>query len=163
LARSILSRWLSCRLVVVVDMPLLFETGFWVLTRPRVLVRCSEETQVKRVMERDGLDKSGARARVEAQAPPEGKAARSHCVLDNEGTVQELKEAASRLLVWGVDGGEEEEEGEGKKENKGNERRRRKRRKRGLLFRGCLWHLLLTPPALAAAVAVIVAMCVTLR
>lgn len=145
-------------------MPLLFETGFWVLTRPRVLVRCSEETQVKRVMERDGLDESGARARVEAQAPPEGKAARSHCVLDNEGTVQELKEAASRLLVWGVDGGEEEEEeGEGKKENKGNERRRRKRRKRGLLFRGCLWHLLLTPPALAAAVAVIVAMCVTLR
>lgn len=156
LIRSILARWLSCTLVVVVDMPLLFETGFWVLTRPRVLVRCEKETQVKRVMERDGLSEGAARARVAAQAPPESKAARSHCVLDNDGTVGELKEAASRLLVWGVE--KEKEKEDGGKEGRGQ---RKRRRKRGLLFRGCLWHLLLTPPALAAAVAVVVALCVT--
>lgn len=154
LLKSLLSRWLSCRLVVVVDMPLLYETGFWVLTRPRVLVRCERETQVRRVMERDGLSEAAARSRVAAQAPPEGKAARSHCVIDNDGSVEELREAAARVLVWGG------KEGEGKKEE-GKKRRRRERR--GLLFRGSLWHALLAPPALAAAVAVAVALCVTLR
>ena len=167
LLRSLLAAWLSCRLVVVVDMPLLFETGFWRLTRPRVLVRCDRETQVRRVMARDGLSEGAARARVAAQAPPEGKAARSHCVLDNDGTVEELREAAARVLVWGGGGGGDGGDGEGgerdgkKKEDEAaaaSAKRRplRRRKKRGLLFRGSLWHALLTPPALAAAVSVAV-------
>lgn len=142
-------------------MPLLYETGFWMLTRPRVLVRCEREAQVRRVMARDGLSEAAARSRVAAQAPPEGKAARSHCVLDNDGTVEELREAAARVLVWG-----EAKEGEGKKrweEEEKEPRQRWRRRRGGLLFRGSLWHALLTPPALAAAVAVAVALCVTLR
>ena len=154
LLKLILANWLSCRLVVVIDMPLLFETGFWVLTRPRVLVRCEEETQVLRIMARDGLDEESARARVAAQAPPEGKAARSHCVLANDGTLEELREIAASVLVWG--GGAEREKGA---------KQRPRRERRGILFRRSLWHALLTPPALAAAVAVAVAvaLCVTLR
>lgn len=160
LVGSLLAAWLSCRLVVVVDMPLLFESGFWVLTRPRVLVRCDREEQVRRVVSRDGLSEPAARARVAAQAPPEGKAARSHCVLDNDGTVEELREAAARELVWGEGGGKGEREGN---EGATKRRERPRRRKRGLLFRGSLWHSLLTPPALAVAVAVAVALRVTLR
>ena len=159
--KSILTNWLSCKLVVVVDMPLLYETGFWVLTRPRVLVSCAEETQIKRVMSRDGLDEAAARARVAAQAPPEGTAARSHCILENDAGIEELKEVASRLLVWGEREGGGSESGEDKGSKWQQQRRRKK--KKGLLFRGSLWHALLTPPALAAAVAVVVALCVTLR
>jgi hypothetical protein len=100
-------------------MALLYESGFWALTRPRVLVRCERETQVRRAMARDGLDEAAARARVAAQAPPEGKARRSHCVLDNDGTVEELREAAARVLVWGE--GEGEREGAGRNgEGEGN-------------------------------------------
>ena len=157
-------------------MALLYESGFWALTRPRVLVRCERETQVRRAMARDGLDEAAARARVAAQAPPEGTARRSHYVLDNDGTVEELREAAARVLVWGEGEGEREGagrngEGEG---NGGAPRRRpgssssssssgsRRTKRRGLLFRGSLWHALVTPPALAAAVAVAVALLVTL-
>ena len=82
--------------------------------------------------------------------------------------------AAARVLVWGGGGGGDGGDGEGgerdgkKKEDEAaaaSAKRRplRRRKKRGLLFRGSLWHALLTPPALAAAVSVAVALCVTLR
>ena len=36
----------GCCCAQVVDMPLLFETGFYKLTRPGILVSCNMETQV---------------------------------------------------------------------------------------------------------------------
>jgi len=152
LIRSILRCWLSCKLIAVVDMPLLYESGFWIFARPRVLVTCDGETQVRRVMLRDSLSEESARARVAAQAPPGPKASRSHCVIENneERGVEELKKRVSEILVWGQEGEEEE-----------RRHPKRRRRRRGLLFRNCLWHALLTPPALAVAMAVVVALCLT--
>lgn len=50
LLRELLRCWLQCSPVMVVDMPLLFETGFSRVTCPRVLVACSPEVQVRRCL-----------------------------------------------------------------------------------------------------------------
>ncbi len=46
LAKQLLSHLLQCHSLVMVDMPLLVETGAYLLTWPRVLVKCDPETQV---------------------------------------------------------------------------------------------------------------------
>ncbi|PSC73736.1 dephospho-kinase [Micractinium conductrix] len=71
-------------------MPLLFESGFYRLTRPRVLVACSPATQLRRVRARDGLSAEAAAARVAAQMPLEAKHRLSDVVLENDGGVAEL-------------------------------------------------------------------------
>lgn len=90
LAARIVAAWLRCESAVVVDMPLLFESGFYRLTRPRVLVACSPATQLRRVRARDGLSAEAAAARVAAQMPLEAKHRLSDVVLENDGGVAEL-------------------------------------------------------------------------
>ena len=97
LARRLLLSWLRCEPVVVVDMPLLFESGAYLITRPRVLVACSPATQVLRLMARDGLDEAAARARVAAQMPLEQKRRLADVVVENEGGLQELQHRAQAL------------------------------------------------------------------
>ena len=71
----------------VLDMPLLYETGLdawcdrvWCVTLPR-------ETQLERLMFRDGLTRQEAEARVSSQLPAEEKAARAQVVIDTSGTI----------------------------------------------------------------------------
>ncbi len=85
----------------VCDIPLLFEVG---LGEPgsfidRIwVVSVGEETQLRRLMARDGLDRSAALARLRAQWPLAEKARRAHLVLHNEGTPEEL--AAAARQAW---------------------------------------------------------------
>jgi dephospho-CoA kinase len=101
LVRALLAAWLSCALVVAIDMPLLFESGAWRWTGARVLVEAPAETQAARVVARDGLAPADAAARVAAQAPAEGK--RRHCgvVIDHAGGLAEweAKAEAARAAV----------------------------------------------------------------
>lgn len=90
LACSIAGRWLACAPVLVVDMPLLFESGFAALCSPRVVVACSPTAQLARLTRRDGLDAGAAAARVAAQMPLERKRRLADVVLENEGGVEEL-------------------------------------------------------------------------
>jgi dephospho-CoA kinase len=95
----LLRAWLMCSLVVVVDMPLLFETGAWRATRPRVLVDAPPATRLARLMQRDGLDEQAASARQAAQAPAEWKRARCRHVIVNDGSVDEVRAAAARVAA----------------------------------------------------------------
>ena len=47
-----------------------------------------------------GYTRAEAEARLAAQLPVEEKAARSHYVIDNNGTAEELKANAKRLVKW---------------------------------------------------------------
>lgn len=71
----------------VLDMPLLYETGLeswcdrvWCVTLPR-------ETQLQRLMARDGFTREEAEARLRSQLPAEEKAARAQVVIDTSGTI----------------------------------------------------------------------------
>lgn len=98
LACSILGHWLACAPALVVDMPLLFESGFAALCSPRVVVACSPAVQLARLTRRDSLDPAAAAARVAAQMPLEAKRRLADVVLENDGGVGELAAQVHALV-----------------------------------------------------------------
>lgn len=99
LLTQLLVAWLACRTVVIVDMPLLFESGFWRLTSPRLLVDAPEGVRSARVQSRDGLTAQAAADRIAAQTPAATKRGRCRWVIENEGSVQAVEAAARRVGV----------------------------------------------------------------
>ena len=85
----------------VADIPLLYETGRERDFDAVIVTACSPETQVRRVMARDGLSESDARQRVAAQLPIDEKVRRADFVIHTEGTVAEtdrqVREVWTRL------------------------------------------------------------------
>lgn len=91
------SRSSRLRLAII---PLLFETH-WDSEYDIICCVASErEKQVSRMMTTRGYTREEAEARLAAQLPVEEKAARSHYVIDNNGTPEELKEKAKRFVEW---------------------------------------------------------------
>jgi dephospho-CoA kinase len=71
---------------VVFDVPLLAESAHWRTRVERVLViDCSEETQVSRVMRRSGWDEAMVRAVIARQSPRGLRRAVADAVIDNDG------------------------------------------------------------------------------
>jgi len=71
----------STAAVAIADIPLVFETGHQHDFDRVVVAACSPEEQISRVMARDGLDASAARARIAAQWPIGEKVARATHVI----------------------------------------------------------------------------------
>jgi len=87
--------------LVCVDAALIFEWGKQGEYFPLILVACSKETQISRLMLRNGLSQGQALAMIEAQMPMEAKVKdcnTSH-VIWNDGTEEDLK--ANTLEVVG--------------------------------------------------------------
>jgi len=84
--------------VVVLDIPLLFESRGAGALETVVLVYAPEELQVRRLVEQRGMTKEQARARVAAQMPVEEKRRLATYVIDNTGTVSQLQAQVER--VW---------------------------------------------------------------
>lgn len=84
--------------LVCYDVPLLFETGQQDNFRPVVLVSTRQGTQVSRVMARNGLSEEEARARMLSQMPLEEKLPLSDFVIENNGTPEEARAEALRVL-----------------------------------------------------------------
>ena len=94
---SILHSQFSIRVAVV---PLLFETQWDGEYDIICCVRSKRETQVARMIDTRGYSREEAEARLAAQLPVEEKAARSHYVIDNDGTPAELRENVARFVKW---------------------------------------------------------------
>lgn len=77
--------------LVVVDIPLLFESGLQHYFSEVMLVYVPESIQVLRLMKRDGLDESAALARLQSQMSIEEKRALAHIIIDNSGTLAETE------------------------------------------------------------------------
>lgn len=78
--------------------PLLVESGSWKQRVSRVLVvDCTEETQVRRVMSRSGLDAAQVRAIMAAQASRQQRLSAADDVIDNDGDVVALVPQVDRL------------------------------------------------------------------
>ena len=82
--------------VVVLDSPLLIETGSHRDVEMVIVVSAEPETQIGRLVAR-GMDETDARARLAAQMPLAEKAEVADVVLDNEGTLEELEGQVDRL------------------------------------------------------------------
>lgn len=85
-------------LLVVHEIPLLFETGLERDMDVVVLVHAPEQARLRRLVELRGLSESDARAVMDAQMPAESKRARADIVIDNHGSPEELERVALAVL-----------------------------------------------------------------
>ncbi|WP_271396658.1 dephospho-CoA kinase [Salinicoccus roseus] len=75
---------------VFLDIPLLFENGLDRQCDLTLTVYVDQETQIERLMERNGFSHSEALSRINSQMPLSEKRDRSDEVLDNSGSKNEL-------------------------------------------------------------------------
>ena len=83
--------------VVVFSAPLLVETGMHTAFKVLVVVSATVATQIERLMHQRGMSEPSIRARIDAQAPLEDKAAAADFLVDNEGSLDELESQVDRL------------------------------------------------------------------
>ena len=88
--------------VVVLVIPLLFESGLEVICSETWLVDCDEAQQLERLMQRDQLSEQEATARIQAQWPLTRKRELADQLISNRGTPNELAAAVQRSLQAGL-------------------------------------------------------------
>ncbi|MFB7139836.1 dephospho-CoA kinase [Gottfriedia sp. NPDC056225] len=84
--------------LVILDIPLLYEGNSIELVEKVIVVTVSEENQLKRLMERNGLSKEDALLRIGSQIPVKEKADRADYVIDNNGDLEDTKRQVKDLL-----------------------------------------------------------------
>lgn len=85
--------------VVVLMIPLLFETGLESLCSEVWLVTCLPATQLQRLIGRDGLPEHEARQRIAAQWPLARKQALADRLIHNDGDPQALEQQLAAALA----------------------------------------------------------------
>lgn len=75
--------------VVVIEAALLFEAGAESLVNKTVVVWCDEETQIQRLMERDGISEEAARSRIASQMPAKEKRKRADYLIETNGPMSD--------------------------------------------------------------------------
>ena len=84
---------------VVLDIPLLVESAHWRKRLDKVLVvDCSTETQIRRVVQRNALQAREVQAVIDSQAPRLTRLAAADCVISNEDLSLLQLEAATRQM-----------------------------------------------------------------
>ncbi|XP_055377843.1 dephospho-CoA kinase [Condylostylus longicornis] len=84
---------------VVMDLPLLFETGILLdFIHKIICVTCDEETQIKRVMQRNNLSKEDAKKRISSQMSLDQKCEKSNFVIDNSGLISTTELETKNIL-----------------------------------------------------------------
>jgi len=84
--------------VIVLDIPLLFEAGLEFMVDEIWVVYVDRETQLQRLMARDGLSYQEANIRIQAQMSLEEKRELADFLIDNRSTIEDLKRKV--LLKW---------------------------------------------------------------
>ncbi|WP_120005168.1 dephospho-CoA kinase [Nesterenkonia muleiensis] len=83
--------------VVVEDIPLLVETGQQDRFDVVVVVQAPYEERIRRMVEDRGMSRTEAESRIASQATDEQRAAAADVVLDNSGTLEDLRGQADEL------------------------------------------------------------------
>lgn len=84
--------------VVIMDIPLLFESKLQHFVDKILVVTVSEEVQLKRLMERNNFSEEEAKARIGSQLPLSLKEQGADAVIYNNGTIEETKRQLENIL-----------------------------------------------------------------
>ena len=84
--------------IICAEVPLLFETGWEKYFDRTVVVTCSEEITIQRMMEERNYTLEEAKARLSMQVPAEKQIAMADKVIFNEGDLKELDSQINRWL-----------------------------------------------------------------
>jgi dephospho-CoA kinase len=98
----LLQAWWRCKRdqLVVLDVPLLFETGMDKLVTATVVVSSTRELQISRQMSRNGITEAAAVLKINAQMPMEARERRAQYIIRNTGSLTELEGAVEEAMVW---------------------------------------------------------------
>lgn len=77
--------------LVVLDIPLLFESGYQEVVDQVMVVATTPDVQLQRLMERDQIDEQTARQKIAAQEPIMDKMLKADFVIDNNGTKENTR------------------------------------------------------------------------
>ena len=83
---------------IIVDAPLLFETGLEKKCDQVWLITADEKLRILRVCERDGMYPEEVRARIQNQMSDEEKKERAHRIVDNSGSKEALLAQLAELI-----------------------------------------------------------------
>jgi dephospho-CoA kinase len=83
--------------VVLVDVPLLFETGMDRNYQAALVVYLPERLQLTRLMTRDGINETDALVRIRSQMPIEKKKSLATHVIDNSGSIENTRSQALEI------------------------------------------------------------------
>ncbi|KAH9900964.1 CoaE-domain-containing protein [Cubamyces lactineus] len=95
---EVLRCWWRGERVCVLDVPLLIEGGLWKWVGKVVVVYCSAELQLQRLMKRDNSTREEASSRLNAQLPISEKVQYADLVIDNSGSLQDLERQVDQLV-----------------------------------------------------------------
>lgn len=85
--------------VVILDVPLLFESGLDQLCSSVITVACDPRTQMKRLLDRNPeMGEEQAQQRINSQMSDEERAARSNYIIDNSGALDDLKRSVALVV-----------------------------------------------------------------
>ncbi|KAJ7745421.1 dephospho-CoA kinase-domain-containing protein [Mycena maculata] len=99
---GVLKHWIRGSKYCVVDVPLLIEGGLWKWVGTVVVVYCSADVQLARLMQRDGSSREDATSRLNSQLAIADKVQYADRVIDNSGSLVDL-EAHVDSLVQALD------------------------------------------------------------
>jgi dephospho-CoA kinase len=85
--------------VVVLDIPLLFESKLTYMVEKTILVYVDYDIQFQRLMERNNLRVEDAKARIQSQMPLNEKIKLADAVIDNNGTIEQTKTQLINVLT----------------------------------------------------------------
>ena len=89
--------------VVVLDIPLLFESKLTAMVEKTLLVYVDSDIQLQRLVERNNLTITDAQARISSQMPLSEKIKLADAVINNNGTLEETKQQLFKVLdKWGL-------------------------------------------------------------
>ena len=87
--------------LIVLEAALLIEAGWQTLVDEVWVVACEREIRIRRIMERDGRGEQDAKRRIESQMSDEDRIRFADVVIDNSGSLDELKEIVKKVMMGG--------------------------------------------------------------
>jgi dephospho-CoA kinase len=84
--------------VIVLDIPLLFETKMDRWTHPVIVVWADPQIQIERLISRDGCSEEQAQNRINAQLALDWKKSEADIVINNSGSLDDTKEQFQEVL-----------------------------------------------------------------
>lgn len=100
IVRQLLHHYIRTEPAVILDVPLLFESGLHYICGVTVTIACPKEVQLKRLLERNPeLSEEDAQKRIDSQLSTAERNARADKVIENSGTLEQLCEAVAAVAA----------------------------------------------------------------
>ncbi|CAG8788039.1 23569_t:CDS:2 [Dentiscutata erythropus] len=96
--KLVICYWIKGEKMVVVDVPLLIETRFNKFMSSVVVVYCSDQIQINRLIKRDNFSELIARQRINSQLPLKEKIKYANYIIENSGDIKTTEEQVENVF-----------------------------------------------------------------